>query len=290
MTGNESTALIKATTARELVAVYQGAVADIRAAFATVHAAQGRLTAAFTLGGERDIPIRFDNRPVDWSNPEPVIVDLNRRAWAAVVERLELKRIMNTARWEELEARLQPPRDRSSRWDDLEELPALTEGALLEFVRRHADDMPTLFTEAVLEVYEWLRADGAREKPHYRTNEKGARLEIGERVHLTNMVRGRGDRWEVLSGNYSGNASQRLTALENVFTGLDGAGTSTRGYYSAIEMAIRGAVGGHAETPYFEARVYKNGNVALRFKRLDLLARFNQIAGGARLRPGDDHG
>lgn len=289
MTGDASpAALIKATTARELVAVYQGAVADIRAAFATVHAAQTRLTAAFSVGGTRAMPVGDHRHDMPWSDPEPIIEELNRRAWEAVVERLELKRMMSTTRWEELEARLQKPRDRSYQWSDVEPLPALTEGALLEFVRRHANDMPTLFHEAVLEVYEWLRVDGAREKPHYRTNEKGARLEIGERVHLTNMVRGRGDRWEVLSGNYSGNASQRLTALENVFTGLDGAGTSTRGYYSAIEMAIRGAVGGHAETPYFEARVYKNGNVALRFKRLDLLARFNQIAGGARLRPGTE--
>lgn len=42
---------------------------------------------------------------------------------------------------------------------------------------------------------------------------------------------------------------------------------------------------GPGETDLFAFRCCANGNLHLRFRRLDLLARFNQIAGGRRLRP-----
>jgi len=42
---------------------------------------------------------------------------------------------------------------------------------------------------------------------------------------------------------------------------------------------------GRGETPLFRFKAFRNQNVHLEFKRLDLLKRFNQIAGGRRLKP-----
>ena len=83
------------------------------------------------------------------------------------------------------------------------------------------------------------------------------------------------------------NRAQHMTALENVFRALDGAGTSTPHYQSDIETAIgKAGVDSRWSTKYFEGRCFKNHNLHLRFLRLDLLAEFNRRAGGACLRPG----
>lgn len=78
---------------------------------------------------------------------------------------------------------------------------------------------------------------------------------------------------------------QKLVALENVFLLLDGQGT-IKGYNSELENAIEDPANkGVGETPYFAFRCFRNRSVHLTFKRLDLLAKFNQLAGGATLRP-----
>jgi hypothetical protein len=73
--------------------------------------------------------------------------------------------------------------------------------------------------------------------------------------------------------------------LENVFTALDGNGQIAKRYNSVLEDAICSAPGGVGETDYFNFKAHRNGNLHISFRRRDLLARFNQIAGGARLRP-----
>lgn len=100
---------------------------------------------------------------------------------------------------------------------------------------------------------------------------------------LSRMVEIRIGHWRV-----EHRQDQHLTALENVFSALDGKGQVSKQYYSQIFGLIdalpRGAecVG---QTEYFAFRGYLNGTLHLTFLRRDLLARFNQIAGGRRLRP-----
>jgi hypothetical protein len=75
-------------------------------------------------------------------------------------------------------------------------------------------------------------------------------------------------------------------ALENVFSALDGKGSIARNYRTELETAMR--VSAQGETTYFRYRACKNRNLHLEFKRLDLLQKFNAIAGGKRLRKGQD--
>lgn len=271
-------ALTKATTVAELVATFQAAVADIRAAFRAIEAVEHRLNTTFALGGNAFRVQPSGHHTANWHSADDAIAELNRQAWGVIVDRMELRRLLSVARWDALQRRL------SNRpWAEDESLPPITVDNVRSFVAEYATDMGTHFGEAVHEVFDWLRPRGGTQSADYKTNQRNARLEVGPRVVLTYTVRSAYGRGRFQATDWS---SQRLRAMENVFMLLDGAGAGTRGHYSDLENALMASSTGAGETPYFEFRGFKNGNLHLRFKRLDLLARFNQIAGGARLRPG----
>ena len=73
-----------------------------------------------------------------------------------------------------------------------------------------------------------------------------------------------------------------------MFSTLAGTGYGATTHYGALHDAINGSPDGTGETPLFGFRAHKNGTLHLRFLRADLLARFNQIVGGAALRPTED--
>ena len=110
----------------------------------------------------------------------------------------------------------------------------------------------------------------------YKTNNL---YEVGERVILTGLIRD--------GSTYVDYRDRpKLVSLERVFLWLDGQGGRTKNNRSELEEAIDAAPWeGRAETTYFELRKCRNRNIHLRFKRKDLLAKFNAIAGGAVLKP-----
>lgn len=256
---------VRATVA-DLCAVFASAERDVRAAFASIVAAQARVNAAFTLGG--NLPIRVDasrhGYHDSFDEPEHAIERMRRAAWGVIVDRLELRRMLSIKRYERLVEQIEK-----------ETPPELTEENVNAFVLQYAADLPTMIRESVVEVFEWLR-------PHYSEHKTNSELEIGPRVVLGWMVE---RAWNGPGYRVDYRRGQHLIALENVFSSLDGKGSFTRTHYSELQNAIQASPDGHAETEYFEAKCYKNRNMHLRFKRLDLLQRLNQIAGGANLRP-----
>lgn len=80
---------------------------------------------------------------------------------------------------------------------------------------------------------------------------------------------------------------QKLVALERVFHALAGDGRMNVAHESELAAAIGTAKDGVGETSLFAFRAHLNGRLHLRFKRPDLLARFNALAGGQRLRPAE---
>ena len=261
------------STVRQIVAAFEAAEADVRAAFAAIVAAEERLNMSLGLVGEMatdrirvDASGRYNDR---FNMPDETIKKMARGTWEHVVERLELRRFMSIKRWEELQKQLKE-----------DDLPAITEANVTAFARGHLAQARGMLKEAVDEVFEWLRPRGHTRTGQLKTNTE---MEVGERVILGYTV----------ERAYSGKGfkvhyhrSQHVTALENVFNALDGQGEISKAYQSALETAIAAIPDGTGETPLFEFRACKNGNLHLRFKRLDLLARFNQVAGGTRLRPG----
>ncbi len=255
-------------TVGHAVRIYQECEREIRECFARIAEAERRLNETFALASTAaGISVTDSRGRAYFSEPERNLVEVRTAVWRALIERLELRRMMSISRAKELDRQL-----------DAHELPEITEAnvsAVFESFRRA---LPDMLAEAVCEVFDWLRPPGSEYK-------RNSELEVPERVALTSIV----EVWTLGSGSpfrVKYHRSANLTALENVFSALDGRGQITKSYRSEIENVIASKdFRGKGETTYFEFRAYKNGALHLRFKRLDLLARFNQIAGGKRLRP-----
>lgn len=263
----DDTALAARLTISEIVRVYRNAEAQIRGAFAQLADVEETLTRTFATSDTRSISIQGSRGSLSFGDPERELVRVRHEIWSALVDRLEIRRMMSVARWTELQRQI-----------ERHELPDISEenvAALVEGFRAH---LPEMLTEAVAEVFEWLR-------PHATRYKRNSQLEVPRRIALTGIV----ENWSFGHGSpfrVRHHREPQLTALEQVFSALDGRGQITKTHYSAISNAIKAPeFRGHAKTEYFEFRVYKNGALHLTFLREDLLARFNQIAGGARLRP-----
>ena len=266
-------ALARFTTPRELIATFADAEARVRQAFAMIDDVETTLGRTFLADSmDRRFNVYVDRNHVAWDNVAWTIDKMRRQAWRVIVQRLELRRVLSIKRWEQMDKAL-----------DHDEVPPITAETVENFVLRWTAEAPKLIEEAIVEVFDWLRPGEHTQRADYKTNQKNARLEIGERIVLTYMVE-RG--WHGNGWRLDHNRAQRMTALENIFRALDGAGTATRHYQSDIETAIEKAgADGRWSTKYFEGRCFKNHNLHMRIKRLDLLAELNRRAGGACLRP-----
>lgn len=262
----EDTALVGRLSIPDLVATYRAAEMSIRAGYAQVHGAIESLRAAF-LFERHGLTLRTKHHDVraDWSDPGETIVELRRVIWSVLIDRLEVRKMMSVAAWDALEKEIRQG-----------EPPEITEETVAGMVAKFKHDVPSMLKAAVDEVFAFLRPRGSE----YKTNTE---FEIGERAVLTGYVsRGYGRTWRVDSYR-----QQHLVALDNVFAVLDGKLVDDS-HYGPLGSAINACSNGaecRGETAMFEFRGFKNGNLHLRFKRVDLVAKLNAVAGGARLKP-----
>ena len=259
-------------TVRELCAAFVSAERDVRAAFAQIVAAEERLGAAFAMGehyARIHVSACGSSYRDNFKDPDEAVKLMARGAWRAIVERFELRRFMSIKRWEELTKAI-----------DEDGLPSITEEHVMGFLFAQLSQAREHLTEAVHEVFEWLRPHAHTRTGQLKTNSE---LEVPGKVILGYVV---SRRWTGKGFEVDYRRRQHLVALENVFRALDGRGTIP-GYQSALETAISAAEGGEGETDLFTFRACLNHNLHLTFRRPDLLARFNAIAGGKRLRPAE---
>jgi hypothetical protein len=100
---------------------------------------------------------------------------------------------------------------------------------------------------------------------------------VGKRAIICYGVeRAYGGRFRV---NYD--RSDRLRAMDAAFHLLDGKGPMKEGRGPLIEAINAGNVTG--ETDYFRFKCFKNQNLHIEFKRLDLVKELNFIAAGERV-------
>jgi hypothetical protein len=258
-------AITKRLTITEAVAVYERATAQIREGFRLVAEAEKLLNETFTMDHFGSIHVSGYSGRVNFDDPSENLLRVRHDVWSAIIDRLEVRRMMSVARAKELSRQLEK-----------HELPEITLQSASELLHGFQSNLSTMLEEAVEEVFNWLRPRASK----YKTNSE---YEVPRKVVLTSVVEPWNKIWSSWRVNYHREAE--LTALENVFSALDGNGQITKTHYSAISNAIRAeGFDGVGETPYFRFKTYKNGNMHLEFRRLDLLARFNAIAGGRRLR------
>jgi len=275
-----SDALAKRATITELVRAFEKAEAETRAAFAMLVQAEVDVNAVYAPGSmNRAIRIDATSHGYhdDFTKVDQTLLRMRRAAWKQIVERLELHRMLSIARFEAMSAELDDQKAMS---------PPVTEENVRAFVSRFAADLPTMFNEAVREVFDWLRPRTFAPGSKLRTNQKNARFELGPKVVIGSCLN-----WSSPNGKpgYGIRHSyrQNFVAMENVFRNLDGAGSFTRNWQSDVEMAIEASgIEGRGETPYFRFACFGNMNLHLWFLRPDLVAKINQIAGGKNLRDG----
>lgn len=249
-----------------LVRIYQQAEADIRQGFALIKGAEDNLNQAFSEEGHESIRVqpKYSHSSLSFDRPEDSLEAIQRTIWRCLVDRLELRRFMSIKAWDDLVRQI----DEGPVMD-------VTEENLTAMAEQFKNKLPEMLEAAVQEVFDWLR-------PRRNTYKTNSQFEVGKRVILSHIIdAGWNDNWDV---DY--HYRQHLTALENVFSALDGKGQVTKDHQSQLEQAIRKlprsvTVG---ETPYFRFKCYINRNLHLEFRRLDLLDRFNKTAGGKRLR------
>ncbi|GMV18358.1 MAG: hypothetical protein AMXMBFR56_65820 [Polyangiaceae bacterium] len=265
--------LTKRQTVVELVAVYEREAEAIRQGFALLAGAEKRLNAAFTLGEWHGIRItdRHNRSRYDWDDPKDTLEQLKRDIWSILVDRLEVQRMLSVARSKQLNEQLERG-----------ELPDITVENVFAFAQGFIDNLDEMLGEAVEEVFNFLRPGGRAAE--YKTN---SQLEVPRRVILTWMVDTWGYGSHLFHVSYD-RAESQLRALENVFSALDGQGSIAKTHKGRLVDAINQSPDGKAETEYFKVVCYRNRNLHLEFKRLDLLEKFNRLAGGRRLRPKSD--
>jgi len=263
---NDSNTLTKHQTVVEIVRVYEQAKADIESAFAVLAAAEKSLNDTFSMDHWSTLQVRgrYDGRGINFSHPEDAMYQLKRDVWARLVDRLELRRMMSNSRWEKLQKELEHG-----------DMPEITVATVMNFGDTMMKALPEMAKEAVQEVFEFLRP----RRSEYKTNSE---LEIGEKVIIEY---GCSPAWSDGKFEVHHYKSQKFTVMENVFQMLDGRGSINRNHRSELETAIRETSNGRGQSTYFEFKCFKKGTLHLKFRRLDLLKKFNEIAGGMRLKP-----
>jgi len=251
----EYEALTEHTTIADMVRVYQEAEADIRAGFGLVKRGMERVNESTRL------------RDVDVDNPDETASELRRAFWRSMVTKLQMERAMSVKQWNEFDQKLRHDAP-----------PPVTVEIVEGMVRQFRADLPEMLQRSVKEMFEWLRPRDSE----YKTNSE---YEIGKRVVLNGVIRrGYLDHWDV---NY--HYEQDLRALENVFLLCDCRVVREKAsHYSDLSLSIKACpVSGpcRGETEYFRFSGYKKGTIHLEFKRPELVAKLNAIAGGMRLKP-----
>lgn len=260
-------ALSRRATVEAIVRAYDESELAITEFCAAIAAAVARINDTLgSVGLSRDV--EFGRMPhagrFDWSDPSDHIHAMRRQLWASLVERLELRRMMSTRRAEEL-----------SKWLGTTTEP-ITQESVFGLFRNYAESLPDMLAEAVEEVYSFLR-------PRSSSLVTNSQYEIGGKVILHHWVEsdfGRG-----LQPSYHRRAE--YVALDNVFSALDGKGSVAKSWRGELGDAVAASSAANdfrGETTYFRFRACKNGNLHLEFLRLDLVAKFNAMAGGRRLK------
>lgn len=281
-----SAAIVTHASVDALVSAYESAKADIIAGFALLEQATKTVDAACHLDGRagertslRASRYGHSHHTIDTGAAEVAILEIRRSMWAHIIARLEIRRLMSVEAWEKLQRDLK-----------VDDVPEITHDTVMAYARQVRRDLPEMFRASVQEVFSWLRPRSCEGKRYKRNSE----FEVPERVALPGAVEAHfNGRYHVSYGyGWSGSdMSQRLIALENVFGALDGRG-ELKSHQSELQMEIEKCpIGhGHGETWLAEFRCFKNRSLHLRFKRPDLLKRFNEIAGGARMRATESGG
>ena len=101
--------LTKHQTVVEIVRVYEQAKADIIAGFKLVADAEKALNETFSMDhwGTISVRPRYGGHGINFNAVEDATLALKRDVWSAIVERLELRRMMSIQRYKDMQKTLE---------------------------------------------------------------------------------------------------------------------------------------------------------------------------------------
>jgi len=264
------TDVVNYTTASQMADVYQRAIARIRVAHAMVEQEAKALQDAFE-GRSYDFDISMTlGHSNSRLNMEQIVDKMKRSAWGRIIEKIGVRKVMSSKQQKELDDYLQGGRQ-SYGCDKSPEMPDITADNILSVIGGYYQAAPDMLMELIREEYDFWKAYRPSE---YKRNSFEKLTPRIIKAYIVSMGYGRNP----FGLNY--NNASHVTALDSIFHLLDGQGPLT-GHKGPLADAINGSADGTGETEYFRFKCYKNHNIHLDFKRLDLLAKLNQLAGRA---------
>lgn len=255
-----NTDIIKRHSVEQVVATYQQVCAEVREGYAVLQKAQVRLADIAERGTVAYCESRSWGQDFTPETAENVIAELKKAVWAGIVCKLNIRNVMDSKQRETLDKQLETG----------EGLPEITTDAILDVVGAMVGNLQNYATAAIVEAFNLIR----RDSDGYKSTEQC--FKIGDKAVLTWTVEQayERDRWRV---GYN-RCSDKLITLENAFRMLDGKGPSPANV-SDLEKAIQECVGGNGETEYFRFRCFKNRNLHIWFKKMNLVKLMNEAGG-----------
>lgn len=252
----------------QLVEEYDIQCSKIREGYRLIREASENLKRVF-LDPHIQIAERHGKEP-HWHRPEDALKEVEQRLWRTLVDHLEVRRFMSIRRWEETERMLNEGT-----------MPPITEKSIQDMLASFEVQIETMQKEAVEEVYRILRPPVAYTRLKTHADSVSG---VKQKAILCNYLEP-GLSWGNSPSRFrvDWRSKPRLVALENVFRSLDGKGQTTRNFKADIEESIESSAEGSGETEYFKWAGFDNGNLHIRFKRMDLVQELNRIAGGGTL-------
>lgn len=184
-----------------------------------------------------------------------------RDAWELLIDMLGIKNVMTPSARRKFDKQMADG-----------EMPPISRETVTGVIMGLVDQAKDFAESAAREVFEFLTPD----RSGLKTNSP---FRVGRRVIVRYGVDEpyRSGRFSV-SYHRDGN----LVALDQVMHMLDGRGVM-RENRGELVAAINNAPGGRGETTYFRFKAFKNRNLHLEFRRLDLVKQLNYVAAGERV-------
>jgi hypothetical protein len=268
-----STELVQYSKATEIAAKYAAATAEIRRLALELGTQTAALQAAFasecgySFDFDVELTLRQRTHKLNEAGADAMLSEMKRSAWGVLVEKLGIKKLMSPKKRDELANQLAGI-SRGYGHDKPEELPEISAESIISVLTGFIESAPDFIEDSIREVYKWLIP--CHWEGGHVTNKRDR---VGKKViHTYCVEEGFSRAFRVCC-----RAQGELTALDAVMHTLDGKGI-VGGHYGPLVSAIETTETGTGETEYFKFKAFKNGNLHLEFKRIDLLDLFNRIS------------
>ncbi len=275
--------LVEYSSASAMADLYERETANIRRLLLELGEAQSRLIKTFCDNGGHDYDFRLQahyqsrDYKLEAVDVNKIIASFKRAAWKSLVAKLDIRKVMSKSAQDKLDSQLEGCQRFSN--EQIPELPDITGENILAVLTDMIGRAGDFLEDKIREEYEFW-------KPHRIKHKTDNPNVLAEKVIRGYMVEFSG--W---SRAWDAKYSQRghLHALDSIFHLLDGQGIAPEHDGDLITAIRASGPDGKGESRYFKFACFHNGNLHLRFKRLDLLAEFNRVAGGASIGQKREH-